>query len=115
MASILQILRDWHLEVEEQAALLGLPENTKPRALLRMATHGSELLTEDFLHRSHCLLAIKNATESLYPHNAHAASLWITTPNMLFNNVTPLRIMIAEGLAGMQRVINHLDGNCDWN
>lgn len=112
--TVLTILSEWQLQPEAQVAILGLPANTKPRALTRMQNHGTSPVSDEFLHRAKLILAIKNAVDSLYPFNGHAACLWITTPNLYFADRTPADIMAEFGLEGMQRVIKNLDGVGDW-
>lgn len=112
--TIIAILAEWQLDSQDQISMLGLPENTKARALTRMGTHGTAVVNEDFMDRARLILAIKNAVDSLYPHNTRAASLWITTPNYYFSNSTPATVMAVDGIEGMERVLNHLNGTEDW-
>ncbi len=114
VSTVVKLLREWQLDDAEQVVLLGLPASTKGRALNRLALHGDHPLDDDFLQRAQLLLAIKNAVDSLFPFNNQAACLWVTTPNLFFDDITPARIMINEGLDGMERIINHLDGKQDW-
>lgn len=112
--TVMSVLSDWGLEHEQTLALLGLPAQTKPRALARIRSHGTTSVDDDFLERSRLILAIRNAVDSLYPHNQQAACMWVTTPNIMFNNVTPAQLMVYHGIDGMQTVLNHLDGVSDW-
>ena len=60
------------------------------------------------------LLSIDRALHNVLPHNAAAARFWITTPNPLFRDQTPLHVMLTDGLAGMQRIVEHLNGPGEW-
>jgi hypothetical protein len=113
--TLLRVLSDWGVEPEHQVILLGLPEGTKPRALQRYRSGEPLPSADDFTQRAHYILAIQNAVDSMYPHNAAAANYWVTTPTYFFGNRSPLEVMLHHGLEGMQRVINHLNGIDDWN
>jgi len=112
--TLLSILREWQVEPEQQIILLGMPNSTKARALNRVRAGEPLPECDRFLERAHFLLAIQNAVSSMYPHNAQAANYWVSTPSFFFGNYSPLQIMLNEGVAGMQRVLNNLNGIDDW-
>lgn len=112
--TVMTVLSNWSLESEQQMSLLGLPENTPKRALGGFRNGSAVPKNPDFLHRAQCILAIQNAVDSIYPHNAYAANCWVTTQNLFFAYHTPLDIMLSEGLEGMKRVVDHLNGTEDW-
>lgn len=112
--TVMTVLAEWDLQHADSLALLGLPESTKPRSLTRIRTHGTTAIDDDFMERARLILAIRNAVDSLYPHNQQAALLWVTTPNSMFNNVTPVQMMVHHGIDGMKSVLNHLDGVDSW-
>lgn len=112
--TILTVLRNWGVETDDQLKLLGLPEGTGSRALNRF--RGGMPFPDDreSLMRANYLLSIQNAVGSLFPHSARAADCWMTTPCHYFANVTPLQVMLNEGVEGMKRVLNYLNGVEDW-
>lgn len=112
---LLLVLNEWGIEPEHQIILLGLPDDTRPRTLNRYRTGTPFPEDESFLQRAHYILSIKNAVDSIYPHNEKAASYWVTTSNWFFNDKTPLEIMLAQGIEGMKQVIDHLNGTDQWS
>lgn len=112
--TLLTVFNNWKLEPRDQIVLLGLPEDTKPRALNRFRA-GMEIPSNpQFLQRANFILAISNAISSLYPHNATAANYWITTHSESFGNKSPLDIMLIHGLEGMEYILNLLNGDDKW-
>jgi uncharacterized protein (DUF2384 family) len=110
---VFQVLREWHLEHDEQVTLLGLPETMKPRHLTRHH-EGEPLPREDeTLARMERLLSIEHELVCAFPHNPNMAALWVTTPSRLFNDARPLDLMLEKGVAGMTEVLEHLRGGSD--
>lgn len=108
------ILNGWDIAPAAQAVLLGLPENTKPRAMKKYQS-GQPLPHEaEVLDRIECLMNMHRALEVAFPHNASMANYWVTTRNQMLNNQTPLDVMLEDGLAGMQRILGLLDNSGDW-
>ena len=113
--TILTVLRNWGVEPEDQIRLLGLPEGTRTRTLNKFRSGAPFPDDYDSLMRANYLLSIQNAVSSLFPHNAKASDYWMTTPSHYFANTTPLQIMLNEGVDGMKRVLNYLNGVEDWS
>jgi hypothetical protein len=111
---VTQILNDWGIEPEHQVALLGLPPDTRPRALNRFRSGTPFPDDQECLLRAHYILSIQTAVESMYPHNISVGHLWVTTPNAMFSDKTPLEIMLLYGVDGMQRLVHHLNGTSEW-
>ena len=112
--TLLNVFNDWKLEAHDQIALLGLPQDTKPRTLNRFRAGMEIPATPQFQQRAHFILAISNAIDSLYPHNATAANYWVTTHSESFGNKSPLEIMLIHGLDGMEYILNLLNGEDKW-
>ena len=108
--AVFHILNEWHTSPEQQAVLLGLPQDTRIRALNRYRAGQAFPEEVDFLERAELLFSIVSAVNSIHPHNPHAANLWISTGNMFLGDRSPLDIMLARGLSGMQSVLDHLNG-----
>ena len=64
--------------------------------------------------RISCLLSIQKALQTVLPHNAAMARYWVTSPNPFLGNQTPLVVMLREGLAGMERVVDILHHRGEW-
>jgi len=112
--TLLAVLRNWGLSAEQQINLLGLPEGTASRSINKFS-YGTPFPDDiESLTRANYLLSIQNAVDSLFPHNTTAANYWMTTPSLNFDNHTPLEIMLNEGVEGMKRVLNYLNGVEDW-
>jgi len=112
--TLLNVFNDWGLNAREQFALLGLPEDTKPRTLSRFRAGMEVPDNPEFLQRAHYILAISNAIGSLFPHNETAANYWVTTAAEFFGNKSPLDIMLIHGVAGMEYLLNLLNGQDQW-
>ena len=112
--TVMQVLANWKVSPEDQVFMLGLDDKVKPRKLNSFRNGMAIPESSSFVERAQLILAIQNAVDSLYPHNGHAANLWITTNNNFFCNKMPLTVMLEEGVEGMQRVYNRLNGYEDW-
>lgn len=112
--AILEILDDWGVPAADQAHILGLAEDTKPRTLLRHRNGTPLPEGEEIDQRCKELLAIASACRTAFPHTSNIANLWITTENRYFSGKTPLTIMLEYGIDGMQRIRSHLDGTGSW-
>ena len=47
-----------------------------------------------------------------YPHNPEFRYSWVHRRNTAFDNLTPLKVMKAEGIKGMARVARYLNFVC---
>ncbi|MGD8514690.1 MAG: DUF2384 domain-containing protein [Granulosicoccaceae bacterium] len=111
----MRILNDWQVPPELQVILLGLPENTKPRALNRYRA-GEDIFAEDeqTLKRLSCIIGMSQALQSAFPHNPDMARYWATSPSRFLGDRTPLDIMVSHGLEGMQNLLDQLNGDHSW-
>jgi len=111
---VIQILDDWEVEPEDQPKLLGLPDKTRARALNRYRQ--GDPLPDDAAteQRLSYLLSIQKALQTVLPHNAAMTRYWVTSPNPRFANRSPLDVMLANGLAGMEQVVEVLTGRGEW-
>ncbi|MGD2081385.1 MAG: DUF2384 domain-containing protein [Chromatiales bacterium] len=104
-----RVLGAWKVPAAAYPALLGLPGDIKPRVLNRYRL-GTALPDEpDVYRRIALLMEIDNALHSLFPHSPASGDLWITTPRVKFDGLTPLDIMLERGTAGMRRLIDVLN------
>lgn len=111
--TVMRIFSDWKVEPADQVTLLGLPANTKPRALRRY-TEGTELPNDpETNQRLAHIVAIKQQLGVMFSYNPMLGDMWITTPSGRFGDSAPLQVMLA-GLDGMQRVRDHMEGVPEW-
>jgi len=113
--TVLSMFQNWGIDPGDQVKLLGLPSSVRSRVLNKYRNGYPLPDNEDCIMRVACLFAIQNAVSSLFPHNAKAADYWVTTPFDFFVGHTPLQIMLNEGIDGMKRVLNYLNGIQDWS
>jgi hypothetical protein len=61
------------------------------------------------LDRAGWLLAIHKALRLLFPYSENLRFSWIKRRNRNFGNLTPLEIMMREGIIGLAKVSRYLD------
>jgi len=112
--AIISMLDGWGVSAANQVALLALPEGTRPGAIRQFRQ--STPFPEDagVMERIEHLVGIADALRTSYPHNAHMGSIWMNKINHRFDNRTPLRAMLEDGLGGVIAVRTHLDCAYDW-
>jgi hypothetical protein len=113
--AIVTLLDDWGAEPLQQIALLGLPADTKPRALRRYYENTPLPDVEAIWERVEHLLGIAEALRTSFPHSVNGGRLWMHQPHRLFDQRTPLNAMIEDGLNGVMAVRAYLDCAWDWN
>jgi len=112
--AVMTVLDDWGVDAQARVALLGLPDDTKPRSLGKFR-QGTALPDDDqVMVRIGHLLSINQSLGFTFPHNPAMAKYWISTPNQRFADRTPLAVMLEEGLAGLEAIARHLDNSEDW-
>jgi hypothetical protein len=112
---VVELLDRWGVEGEHQIALLGLPPETKPRALRRYYENTALPNTPDVNERIDHLLGIADALRTSNPCSATADVIWLHAINHRFDRRTPLDAMVQDGLGGMLAVRTHLDCAYDWH
>lgn len=112
---IVELLDRWEVAGEDQVILLGLPAETKPRALRRYYENTALPNSPDINERIDHLLGIADALRTSNPRSATADVIWLNSVNHRFDDRTPLEAMIRDGLGGLLSVRTHLDCAYDWN
>ena len=111
---IMGILESWGLNTSQQHRFLAFSKKVPIRGMRRFhedrAFPDEEAVNERIEH----IVGIHHALHTTYPHNPAMGPLWIKTSNKRFNNQSPIKIMLDEGLAGVVRVRAHLDCAYDW-
>jgi hypothetical protein len=108
--TVMRILDDWGIAAEHQVLLLGLPRETRARRLRQFRSDTPFPEEDELLVRVHYLLSIQNAIRTYFPHNAVGSNYWVTTRNIVLGRRTPLEVMIDDGLPGMRRILDILNG-----
>jgi len=113
-AVVMRVLDDWGVAAKDQTVLLGLPAGTRGRTLERFRQ--GMPLPEDrtTLQRLSHLLTIERAVRTAFPHNAAMARFWVTTPHPLLGDLTPLDVMLMQGLEGMEQIVGFLICTDTW-
>jgi len=113
--TIVELLNRWGVQSEDQVTLLGLPADTKPRALRRYYENTPLPNSPEINERIDHLLGIADALRTSNPCSATADVIWLHAINHRFDNRTPLDAMIRDGLGGLLAVRTHLDCAYDWH
>lgn len=107
---VLEVFRHWAVPVQAHPVLLGLPEKTSARALLKYQ-QGSQFPDEaQFIAHAEMILKIHRGIQTLFPGNANMANYWMTTDSYQFGDQCPLEVMYQRGLDGMREVLDHING-----
>lgn len=105
---VLALFRRWGLEDAQKLALLGL----SPRDKKRLEAHkkGRPLDPDpETLGRTSGLLGIHQRLADRFPgDNDPRTYTWIATPQPELEGRRPLDVMLDEGVAGIRRVLEHL-------
>lgn len=108
--AVTRLLDAWDVPAAQQPLLLGLDPVSERRALKRCRFGSALPDTGDVYVRARLLLEIANALNQMFPHSSVAADLWVTTPRFRFGGMAPLQIMLEDGVAGIELVIDSLTG-----
>lgn len=113
--SVIEMLDEWGLQDSEQVALLGLPDSTRSRQIRKYRIDTPFPEEEAVMERVEHLMGIADALRTSYPTNAMGGSMWMNRRNSRFQNRTPLRAMLEDGMRGIVAVRIHLDCAYDWH
>jgi hypothetical protein len=111
---IVAMLDDWRLTAADKIKLLALPEGTRTRSIQKYQ-QGTPLPFDETVqtHIDH-LLGIGHSLRLANPRNTQAGSLWLHRPHRRFDNLTPMMVMLAEGLPGIIEIRKEIDCSFDW-
>jgi hypothetical protein len=105
---VTRLFDHWGLDPGTSAALLGLSENS--RTAISRYRKGAPLPdSRDLLDRVGNLFGIHKSLRLIYPHNRDLAYLWPTSRNRRLDNLTPVEIMVEQGLPGIVAMRGYLD------
>jgi len=111
---IMGILDSWGLNLRQQHDFLAFSKNVPVRGMRRFQEDRAFPNEEPVNQRIEHIVGIHHALHTTYPHNPAMGPLWLKTSNKRFNDQSPLKVMLDEGITGVERVRSHLDCAYDW-
>ncbi len=108
--AVVQYLDEWKISPEEMLGLLGLGQEVRPRHLVSYRK-GDKVFpqTEEVMQRIGHIVGISDALRTTFPFSSQMRVLWLQKPHRRFQRRTPLAVMLAEGMDGLQRVRIEVD------
>ena len=108
---VMKLFELWKLTYKQQAIALGLSANTE--SSIHNYKSGKHPLPQlrDIQDRIRLLLTIHKYLRRAYPYNKELAYLWITTPNLDFDHLSPFDIIFRDGYLGLVKIKNYLEIN----
>ena len=111
---IINLLDHWGVAPEGQMAILALPAGTRPGVIRQFRKNTVFPDDPGVMERIEHLLGIADALRTAHPRNANMDAIWMNRPNRLFDQRTPLDVMLEDGLSGVIAVRAQLDCAYDW-
>lgn len=112
--TIMMILDDWGLSAEAIISVLGLPDKMPKRNLRKFRENMPFPEADGLLQRLEHVVGIATSLRTTYPMNPQMGTLWMHKPQRLFDNRTPLDVIVHDGEKGLVAVRSHLDCTYDW-
>lgn len=112
---IMDMFGQWQLSLDDQHALLALPETIRRRHMHKLGEDIPLPDDRDILERAEHLLGIADALRTYFPNSKHARSRFIRSHSKKFRKRTPLQIMVDDGVSGLVRIRAHLDCTYAWD
>jgi len=113
--SIMEMMGQWQLSLDDQHALLALPETIRKRHMYKLGKDIPLPDDRDVLERAEHLLGIADALHTYFPNSIQARSRFIRSHSKKFRKRTPLQIMVDDGVSGLVRIRSHLDCTYAWD
>ncbi len=105
---VMKLFDHWRLSVQQQAAMLGLSEDSR-MTILRYRKGSPLADSRDLLDRVGTLLAIHRSLRVLFPRNRDVVYGWPLMQNRAFDGKTPVDVIREEGFLGLLTVKRYLD------
>ncbi len=113
---IMTILEEWKLSQEYIVRMMGVEELVKPRDLVKFRQKTISFpFSSEIAERFEQIIGIYDALQTSHPHSREMRLMWLRRKNRRFNKVSPMAIMLADGLDGMFRVHIELDCSYGWS
>ncbi|MDD5394188.1 MAG: DUF2384 domain-containing protein [Thiothrix sp.] len=108
--AVVHHLDEWKISAEDMLAVLGLPEDVRPRHL-QQYRQGMKAFpqTEDIMHRIDHLVGIADALRTTFPFSSQMRVMWLQKPHRRFQQRSPLAVMLDEGTDGLMKVRIEVD------
>jgi uncharacterized protein (DUF2384 family) len=112
---VMHLLDEWGVAPGDQVSVLGLPADTRPRALRRY--HEDTPLPDEsgVNERVEHILGIADALRTTFPRNGHMAPRWMNKPHRRFAQRSPVTIIVQDGIEGLIAVRCDLDCSYAWS
>ncbi len=112
---VLRTLDTWRLEDTEIIAVLGLTGVIKTRELRKYRNKSAGLpWSPEMAKRVEHIGGITEALRNAYPFSPEFRAMWLRQPHRRFQRATPLKVIIEEGLAGLEKVRVEVDCAYGW-
>jgi hypothetical protein len=112
---VMSTLDEWGLSSDEILHLLCLPDSVRSRHLDRFRQGNAFPQDAGVMQRVEQVVGIAEALRTTYPRNAHMAAVWLNRPHRRFDQRTPLRAMVDDGLPGLIAIRSELDCGYAWD
>jgi len=112
--AVTSILSNWGISASDQLVLLAMPEEVRSRHMQKFRQGEPLPNLKAVLDRVDHIIGIAEALRTTFPQNAHMAKFWLQQPHRRFDNETPMKCIMEDGLEGLLRVRCHLDCAYDW-
>ena len=113
--SVMLILDNWGLESEQIVAVLGLSSGTRKRQLDKYRSSQAFPVDANLLKRLEHIIGISDALRTTFPRNINMSEKWMKTEHRRFDNETPLKVILEQGIDGLCKVRAELDCTFAWN
>ena len=112
---IIRALDAWQLEDSEIIAVLGLTGAIKTRELRKYRNKTQGLpWSQDMARRVDHIGGITEALQNAYPFSPEFRAMWLRQPHRRFRRATPLKVILDEGVAGLEKVRVEVDCAYGW-
>jgi len=108
------LLASWRVAPADQIRLLALPGSTRAREIQHYRKDRPLPDEPAVIERVEHLFGIADALRTTFPMNQEMGGIWMNRSNRRFQDRTPLRKMLEEGLPGILEVRTHLDCAYGW-
>lgn len=116
MASeVMELLDHWQVSAQDRITLLGLPATVRKRSLQKYREDLPLPDDEEVIIRARHLLGISDALRTYFPNSPQARIRWMRTTHRKFPRISPIQIMVRDGISGLIRIRAHLDCTYAWD
>jgi hypothetical protein len=112
---VMELFEQWRVPLDDQHALLGLPDSIRKRHLYRFAEDQPLPDDEQVMQRAEHMMGIADALRTYFPNSVHARSRFMRAHSKKFSKRVPLQIMVEDGVSGLIRIRAHLDCTYAWD